>query len=100
MPATLTTTGYVARVQLSGDIDFSDQEELKTIFEQAVQSSSGIIEVDMEATTFIDSAFIRLLLRLLESATRSNKSLVIMNCNEHIAEIFSIGGFDRIFDIR
>jgi len=39
-------------------------------------------------------------LKLRDMAERSNKSLTIVNCSERIAEIFAIGGFDQIFDIR
>lgn len=100
MPALITTQGNVARILLSGDFDFSNQEELKAAFEQAVLAKGGVIEADLEETTFIDSAVIRLFLKWREAAARQNKSLVIVNCNERIAEIFAIGGFDKIFDIR
>jgi anti-anti-sigma factor len=100
MSATLTTTSNTAHIRLSGNFDFSRQEELKTVFEQATQTESHTIKVDMEKVSFIDSAVIRLLLKLREAANRHKKSLVIVRCTERVGEIFAIGGFDKIFDIR
>lgn len=100
MAVKISTSGDTTRVGLSGDLDFSAQEALKRAIEQAVSTSASEIEVDMEKTTFIDSAVIRLLLKLRETAAKNGKSMTIVNCNEYIHEIFTIGGFDQIFDIR
>ena len=100
MPATIAMTGTVARIGLLGDFDFSNQDELRLAFDQVISASEGEIEIDLENTSFIDSSVIRLFLKLLDMAEKSNKSLVIVHCNERIAEIFAIGGFDQVFDIR
>ena len=100
MSVTVTTTGNVARLILSGEIDFSFQDDLKRASEQALNSAAGQIEIDMAQTSFIDSGVIRMFLKLHDTAKRKQVSLTILNCNEHIREIFQIGGFDQIFDIR
>ena len=100
MPATIALTGNVARIGLSGDFDFSNQEELRAAFEQVISAQEAEIEIDLEMTDFIDSSVIRLFLKLLDMAEKNNKSLTIVHCNERIAEIFAIGGFDKVFIIR
>jgi anti-anti-sigma factor len=100
MPATIAMKGNVARIGLLGDFDFSNQDELRSVFEQVISAQADEIEIDLEMTAFIDSAVIRLLLKLRDMAEKSNKSLVIVHCNERIAEIFAIGGFDKVFEIR
>ena len=100
MAVKVSTSGDTTRVSLAGDLDFSAQDTLKRAIEQAVSTQASEVVVDMESTTFIDSAVIRLLLKLRETAARNGKSMVIVNCSEYIHEIFSIGGFDQIFDIR
>jgi len=100
MPATIAITGNVARIGLSGDFDFSNQDELRLIFEQVIDTQEGEIELDLKMTDFIDSSIIRLFLKLREMAEANSKSLTIVNCNERIAEIFAIGGFDKVFVIR
>jgi len=100
MSATVSTSGNTAHIHLSGDFDFSTQEELNAAFETALSSAANGIEIDMEEATFIDSSVIRIFLKLHEATRKNNKSLAIRNCNEHILEIFSIGGFDKIFDVQ
>ena len=100
MPAIIATLGNVAQIGLTGDFDFSNQDELRLAFEQVISAPETQIEIDMAMTSFIDSSVIRMFLKLRDMAEKSNKSLTIVNCSERIAEIFAIGGFDQIFDIR
>lgn len=100
MPATVSTSGNVARINLSGEFDFSSQEKLKQVFEEAISAAKHEIQIDMRHTAFIDSSIIRLFLKLHETAKKNKKSLTIVNCSERIYEIFTIGGFDQIFDIH
>ncbi|HSL43752.1 MAG TPA: STAS domain-containing protein [Anaerolineales bacterium] len=101
MPARVEISGEVARILLSGNSDFSTQSSLADAMNQAV-NAKGVkeIRVDMTDTTFIDSSVIRSLLKLQEMAVANGKTLSIWNCNDHIREIFSIGGFDRMFVLR
>ena len=100
MSATISTTGHIARINLAGEFDFSTQDDLNQAFENALNTAAREIHINMEKTTFIDSSVIRMLLKLRELAKQQKKSLTIENCNERIFEIFTIGGFDQIFDIR
>ena len=99
MPATISTSGNTARINLAGEFDFSSQDELKQVFEKAL-STAQTIHLDMQQATFIDSSVIRMFLKLNDTAQKNNKSLVIINCNQRIYEIFAIGGFNQIFDIQ
>jgi len=100
MPTNFSTSGNITRINLSGEFDFSSQEELNQIFAKALDTSQPAIEVDLQNTIFIDSSIIRMFLKLHETAQRNHKTLKIVNCNERIYEIFTIGGFDQIFDIQ
>ena len=100
MPATISTTGNVTQINLSGEFDFSSQDELKQVFDKAINAAATEIQLDLQKTNFIDSSVIRLFLKLHDSARKNKKSLFIIHCNERIYEIFAIGGFDQIFDIR
>lgn len=98
MPARVEFTGDVARLILSGDFDFSTQEDLGRAIDE-ILSANAIreIRVDLVEATFIDSSVIRALLRLREAALEDRKSLSLWNCNDYIREIFTIGGFDQLF---
>jgi len=45
----------------------------------------------------LDSAGIRALLVLKKETDATGKSLILLNCNENMLDIFEIGGFDKIF---
>lgn len=100
MPATISTSANVTRINLSGDFDFSTQEALNGVFEQALSANAKELCLDLQETRFIDSSVIRLFLKLHETTKRRNQPLMVVNCNPRILEILSIGGFDQIFDIR
>jgi len=98
MPATVEFTGDSARLILSGDFDFSMQDNLSSAIEEILRANAiRDIQVDLIEATFIDSSVIRALLRLRESALQSGATLSIWNCNDQIREIFTIGGFDQLF---
>src|SRR5918993_1574657 len=68
MPATVEFTGDIARLILSGDFDFSTQENLNNAIEKVLNANAmREIYVDLTDATFIDSSVIRSLLRLRES---------------------------------
>lgn len=101
MPAIVEVTGEIARIVLAGDIDFSTQENLSNAIDQVLSvDSAKEIRVDMTNAIFIDSSVIRSLIKLQEKARAKGKALSIWNCNDHIREIFVIGGFDQMFVIR
>ena len=101
MPAKVVITGEVARILLSGDVDFSTQVDLGEAIDRALSiDTAKEVQVDMADVKFIDSSVIRTLLKLQEGAAAKKKSLSIWNCNDHIREIFAIGGFDQMFVLR
>lgn len=100
MPITVSTSGNITRINLTGEFDFSSQDELNGVFAEALNAATNKIHLDMKNTLFIDSSVIRMFLKLNERVKKQKKSLEIVNCNERIFEIFTIGGFDQIFDIR
>ena len=101
MPAKVEITGEIARIILSGDMDFSTQTNLGDAIDQALSTElAKEIHVDMTHATFIDSSVIRALLKLREIAIAHDKPLSIWNCNDQIREIFVIGGFDQMFVIH
>ena len=101
MTITVETHGAIARIILSGGIDYASQEEFKTANAQAL-STEGVMEIhaDFAETTFVDSSGIRALLILQKEADATGRSLILLNCDENMREIFEIGGFDKVFTFR
>ena len=91
-----------ATITLSGNVDYSMQEEIRSANQQALSNKKvREICVDFAHVTFLDSSVIRALLTLQKEADAVGKSLVLLNCNNNnTREVFEIGGFDRMFTFR
>lgn len=101
MTVTIGFDGNTANVILSGNIDYSFQEDLRSA-NQKVLSNEQVTEicVDFTNVTFLDSSVIRSLLTLQKEADAAGLSLVLANCNRNVRDVFEIGGFDRMFAFR
>jgi stage II sporulation protein AA (anti-sigma F factor antagonist) len=101
MTVTIGFHGLRANIILSGNIDYSLQEELRNANQKALSNEQvREICVDFTEVTFLDSSVIRALLTLQKDADAAGKSLVLLNCNRTLREVFEIGGFDRMFAFR
>lgn len=100
MSVTISTSPNITRIQLPGEFDFSSQDELTRVFDEALAAAAPKIQIDMKKTIFIDSSVIRIFLKFQDNAKKNNKALSMINCNERIYQIFTIGGFDQIFNIQ
>jgi anti-anti-sigma factor len=101
MSVTIQFQDTVANITLSGNIDYSLQEELRDANQQALSNKrTKEICVDFADVTFLDSSVIRALLTLQKEADAVGKSLVLLNCTNNTREVFEIGGFDRMFKFR
>jgi anti-anti-sigma factor len=101
MTITIGFDGTTANIALSGNIDYSMQDEIRRANQQALSSEQvEEICVDFAEVTFLDSSVIRALLTLQKEADTRGKSLVLLNCNRTTLEVFEIGGFDRMFSFR
>lgn len=93
--------GSIARITLSGDIDYSTQDEIRRENSRALAAGDiQEIHVNFADVSFLDSSGIRALLTLQKQANEEKKSVLLLNCNRRIREIFAISGFDRMFTIR
>ena len=101
MTVTIGFDGSTANITLSGNIDYSLQEDIRRANQQALTNEPvKEICVDFTDVTFLDSSVIRALLTLQKDADAAGKSLVLLNCNRNTLEVFEIGGFDRMFRFR
>src|SRR5215211_6258693 len=98
MTVAIEIHGTTASIILSGNIDYSTQEEIRKANQQALSNKQvREIHVNCAEVTFLDSSVIRALLILQKDADAAGKSLVLLNCSNPTREDFEIGGFDRMF---
>ena len=101
MSVVVEVYGSTANITLSGNIDYSLQEEIRNANHRALSNEQvKEICVDFKEVTFLDSSVIRALLMLQKEADAAGKSLVLLNCTNNTREVFEIGGFDRMFTFR
>ena len=101
MTITVEFNGTIASIILSGGIDYSTQEEIRNANHKVLSADQvRVIHVDFAEVTFMDSSVIRALLILQRDADANGKSLVLLNCNDNMREVFEIGGFDKMFTFR
>ena len=98
MIVTLDIHGPIASIFLSGNVDYSTQEEIQSanrtaLFDDQVRE----IHIDFADVAFVDSSILRALLILQRETDAKGKSLVLLNCKGYVREVFEIGGFDRLF---
>ncbi len=101
MTVAIEIHGTVANIILSGNVDYSTQEEIQNANQQALADKRvKEIHVNCADVLFLDSSVIRALLVLQKEADAAGKSLILLNCSDNTREVFEIGGFDRMFTFR
>lgn len=89
------TTAEDGTIRLHGRFDASQVSAATPVFER-VQDSCA---VDLSELTYISSAGLGLLFATQRRLVDAGRGLRLTNLNPHILEIFTIAGFDRIFEI-
>ena len=98
MITTVEIHGPIASILLSGNVDYSTQEEIQNAGHKALSANQvREIHIDFTEVSFVDSSIIRALLILQRETDAKGKSLVLFNCNDTIREVFEIAGFDKLF---
>ena len=84
------------RVLLSGRLDASQVESVRTVLGAVTQSCT----LDFSELEYISSLGLGVLLEAQKRLTEAGHGLVITNLSVHIADLFKLAGFDVIFEIR
>ena len=101
MTITVEIHGPIANITLSGNIDYSTQEEIRKASHEALSADQvREICIDFANVTFMDSSIIRALLILQNETDAQGKSLVLLNINNYTRKVFEMGGFDKVFTFR
>ena len=83
-------------VKLNGRLDSNQVDETRAVLE-TVQTT---VKVDFSGLRYISSAGLGLLLGTQKRLMAGGHRLEIINMTPHIRDIFTIAGFDFIFDLK
>ena len=84
------------RILLSGRLDASRVESVRSV----LGAVTGTCTLDFSELEYISSLGLGVLLEAQKRLTEAGHGLVITNLSVHIADLFKLAGFDRIFEIR
>ena len=90
LDAIVRPEGDGARVILSGRIDRDGDAAMVAAYDAARTTGAGPIVLDFEATDYINSTGIALIVRLLAEARRDGRPVRASGLSEHYREIFRI----------
>ena len=89
-------TGEVALLALEGEIDASNARDVAQRWRGALTNRSHALVVDLDATTYIDSAGINELFALdAELRQRRQQLLLVIRPGSAVARVAAIVGLDR-----
>ncbi|MER7756371.1 STAS domain-containing protein [Kitasatospora sp. NPDC097643] len=84
------TRGDRVRATVRGEIDLDVAEGLGEALETALEASRAGLDVDLSAVTFCDSAGLNLLLRLRNTAHRTDRTVAITRAGAQVERLLAI----------
>ena len=97
--AKVSADGAELSIGIDGRFDFSSHQDFRKAYENADISPEKYI-VDMNATTYLDSSALGMLLLLRDFAGGDHANIRIINCNDDVKKILTISNFEQLFDIH
>lgn len=87
-------------IEIHDEINFENSKDLKNI----IKGNSDLSQynqyiIDLEHVNFIDSSGLGTLVSLLTYLKKSNGSLLLVNINENIEELFKLTRLNEFFEI-
>ena len=95
-----TRTGDVCIVTLSGRIDSTNANEVKTELTRLISSGEKSILVDLGAVLYLTSAAFRALLVATDEAEHQASNFALCSLAGHVRELFEMGGLLEVFAIH
>lgn len=84
---------------VSGEIDASNCAELDAAFADLPDSTDGLIELDLQRVTFIDSSALGVFLRLAERASTVGVTVGVRNPAAPVARLLRITNLESTFSV-
>ncbi len=91
--------GDIWLVVISGRLDQNQTTELEQTLQELVDAGHIKLLIDLSEVTYINSGGLRCLVTLWRQTRQRGGNLALCGLNARINEIFTIVGFDKVFDI-
>ena len=97
--ARVSEDGTELNIGIDGRFDFSSHQDFRKAYEDADTALEKYV-VDMNATTYLDSSALGMLLLLRDHAGGDHANIRIINCNDDVKKILTISNFEQLFEIH
>jgi anti-sigma B factor antagonist len=87
-------------IGVNGRLDQGLNPKLEETLNELLDNGHCHLVVDLTQATYINSGGLRCLVSAWRRAKAGEGSLVLCGLNERLREIFSMVGFDKVFDIH
>lgn len=88
-----------AIVSVRGEIDLSTAAQFRAAMDEAM-SGCGCVEVDLAATTFMDSSGLAVLVAAHQRLGQAQEALVVRDPSPTIRKMLQISGVGALLDVR
>ncbi len=85
-------------INIKGRFDFSIHQDFRNAYEN-VDPKPDSFEVDLRATSYLDSSALGMLLLLRDYAGGDQSNVNIANANAEVSKILTISNFEQLFTI-
>lgn len=93
-----TPTGSIAA--LTGRLDTAASAQFSIDIQPLIEHAEQELILDCAALEYISSTGLRLLLTLRKAATAKGGKVIIRNLSDDIKKVFTITGFNSLFDFE
>ena len=91
----------VARITMFGRFDFQVHREFKDAYTPLLSNAAvREIEIEMSKVVYLDSSALGMLMLLNERVKEANKSVVLLNVSNVVAQVLEVANFSKIFNIK
>jgi len=87
----------VPGVQLGGELDISNAQDVQELLDAAIHTSAGAFVVDLCDVDFLDSTAINLLMRARAQLGRQERQLVVVCPPGPVRRVFELAGISDLF---
>ncbi len=90
----MTKQGETLVVHVSGEVDVSNADQLRSALNEALSKRASAIEVDLGDVPYIDSTGIGVLVGTAHRAGEAGARFVVSNPQRNVARVFAMLGVD------
>lgn len=99
MDLTIERAGSITIIMPGNRIDSDNVKEYENTFESLLSEGKRNLLVDFSQTEYIGSAGLRVLLIIAKNMKKTNGTFILCQIKPQVFQVFTAGGFDRIFKI-